>query len=110
MILYLTAKTKAKDVYIDCIEFETPTGTINADWDTSDISRDDEGFTARYKGVYFNDAYANGRLDELKKAKGISYVAVSSESDDDAAVEIVYMEFVDGDRTFVYGGLPYTIR
>ena len=68
MRLYLSAKTAIPDLYIDYIEVILTTGEqVSLNWDYSDICREDDGFCARYKGVYFGEEYANGRLAELKK-------------------------------------------
>ncbi|NBI16696.1 hypothetical protein D1841_06520 [Neglecta sp. X4] len=53
MILYLSASTDLEDLVIDYIEIKLVTGeTVSLNWDESDIERLDNGFNARYKGVY----------------------------------------------------------
>ena len=65
MILYLDARTTVKDLMIDYIEVELANReTASLNWDESDIGRADDGFSARYKGVYFGEVYANGRLEQ----------------------------------------------
>ena len=66
MILYLNAKTNISDVYVDFIEVKLNNGkVVSLNWDESDIDRKDGKFEARYKGVYFDEDYANGKLDLL---------------------------------------------
>jgi len=67
MILYLDARTNIPDVYVDFIEVRLKNGEeVSLNWDESGISRSETGFDARYKGVYFGDEYANGRLADLE--------------------------------------------
>lgn len=45
--------TDIEDLEIDYIEVELVTGkTVTVDWDESDITREDDGFEARYKGGF----------------------------------------------------------
>lgn len=56
--------------FIDYIEVELANGeTASLNWDESEIGRTGNGFSARYKGVCFGEAYANGRLDQLQDMK-----------------------------------------
>ena len=58
MRLYLTAKTAMKDLVIDYIEVNLKNGkTISLTWDESEFGIEDGLFTARYKGVYFDEVY-----------------------------------------------------
>ncbi len=67
MRLYLTAKTSIPDLFIDYIQVKLKSGEeVSLNWDYSDIERTSSGFSARYKGVYFDEAHANGRIDELQ--------------------------------------------
>lgn len=64
MILYVSAKTDVPDMII---EIRLASGkVITVDWDESNISRTATGFFARYKGVYFDEKYANGKINILK--------------------------------------------
>ena len=66
MILYLSASTDLEDLVIDYIEVKLVTGeTVSLNWDESDIERLDTGFHARYKGVYFDEEYANIVIKEM---------------------------------------------
>ena len=70
MRLYLTAETSIPDLYIDYIEVLLKSGEeVSLNWDYSDIERTTSGFSARYKGVYFDEDYANGRIEELRDMK-----------------------------------------
>ena len=69
MILYLEAKTNIEDVYVEFIETKLNNGqVVSLTWDESCISREGDVFSARYKGVYFDEDYANGNIDLLKGA------------------------------------------
>lgn len=81
MILYLDAKTNIKDVYVEFIEVKLNNGkVVSLNWDESYIDRDNDEFSAKYKGVYFDEEYANGKLDLLKGAT-IEYVELYYEKD-----------------------------
>jgi len=70
--------------------------TVN--WDESDIAREDNGFDARYKGVYFDEEYANGKLSSLHGMQ-IEYMSLDTESDSDSDIVITDMTFEDeGER------------
>lgn len=103
MILYLEAKTSISDLIIDSIEVQLKDGQkAYLTWDESDISRDKEGFSARYKGVYINDVYANERLEELE---GIKIVDVNLYTDNDMCEEdfsIIEMVFNDNGKVLSF--------
>ena len=80
MRLYLTAKTSIPDLFIDYIQVKLKSGEeVSLNWDYSDIERTSSGFSARYKGVYFDEEHANGRIDELQDMK-ITDIGVYYES------------------------------
>ena len=67
MRLYLTAETSIPDLYIDYIEVLLKSGEeVSLNWDYSDIDRTPSVFSAWYKGVYFDEDYAIGRIEELR--------------------------------------------
>ena len=67
LTLYLEAKTTIPDLFIDYIEVRLASGeSASLNWDESEIYRNPDGFGAKYKGVYFGEEPANGRLDELR--------------------------------------------
>lgn len=100
MILYLTAKTESKDVVIDYIEVRLNNGKqVSLNWDESDIVRDDDGFTARYKGIYFDEEYANGKI-ELLHDLNIVEVGLYSEENEDYPVTITEIEFYDANESY----------
>ena len=102
MILYLSARTTVKDLMIDYIEVELASGeTVSLNWDESDIGRTDDGFSARYKGLYFGEAYANGRLEQLQDMK-ITDIGLYPESDTPLNICITSMEFEDGGRLLAF--------
>ena len=66
LTLYLEATTTIPDLFIDYIEVRLASGeSASLNWDESEIYRNPDGFGAKYKGVYFGEEPANGRLDEL---------------------------------------------
>ena len=103
MILYLQATTNVQDLVIDYIEVKLQSGkTVSLNWDESGINRSETGFDARYKGVYFNEEYANGRISELTGMK-IDTVKLYSEQVKDPEITIMQMSFEDGDARLNFG-------
>ena len=102
MRLYLSAKTNILDIYIDYIEIELSSGEqVSLNWDYSDIERFDDGFSARYKGVYFGEEYANGRLAELKEFKIAEIGYYTETTIEDVTIEIEEMDFEDYGNNFI---------
>lgn len=107
MVLYLQACTDTPDLIIDFIEVKLKDGrTVSLNWDESYIDRDSDGFSAKYKGIYFNEEYANGRIDELKDMK-IVEVELYTETDENPKLSIDKMTFVDGDYDELIFMYPY---
>lgn len=95
MILNLKAKTNIKDLIIDYIEVELNTGEkVSLNWDESEIIRTSDGFSARYKGVYFGEEYANGLTNKLLDLK-IENICLYTETDEEVKFTIVSMEFIE---------------
>lgn len=95
MILYLKACTDLKDLMIDYIEIKLVTGEIvSLNWDESDIERLDNGFNARYKGIYFDEEYANGKLDCLYGME-IDKLGIYAESGSYSDIVVTEMTFDD---------------
>ena len=102
MILYLGASTAYPDLMIDFIEVRLKSGIlVSLNWDYSEIMRTEKGFDAIYKGVYFDEEYAAGKLQELKDVE-ITYVQIYSERKGEISFSIDEMEFWDN-----YESLPY---
>ena len=102
MRLYLTAKTSIPDLFIDYIQVKLKSGEeVSLNWDYSDIERTSSGFSARYKGVYFDEEHANGRIDELQDMK-ITDIGVYYESKHEQDIKIEVMDFVDDDKQLVF--------
>lgn len=98
MRLYLTAKTSIPDLFIDYIQVKLKSGEeVSLNWDYSDIERTPSGFSARYKGVYFGEEHANGRIEELRNMK-ITDIGVYFESKHEQDIKIEVMDFVDDDK------------
>ena len=110
MRLYLSVDTDIEDLEIDYIEVKLVTGEImTVNWDESDIAREDNGFDARYKGVYFDEEYANGKLSCLYGMQ-IEYINLYTESDSDSDIVITDMTFEDeGEQYTSEHLLPYVI-
>lgn len=110
MRLYLSVDTDIGDLEIDYIEVKLATGeTVTVDWDESDIAREDNGFDARYKGVYFDEEYANGKLSSLCEMQ-IEHINFCTESDSDSDIVITEMTFEDGGERYIPEHLlPYVI-
>lgn len=112
MRLYLDAKTSVSDLTIDYIEVELSTGeTVSLNWDESEIARENNEFSARYKGVYFDENYANGKLKELK---GMRITTIGYYTEDISATPIDHltitaMEFEDGNEIYEMPDMPITI-
>lgn len=74
MILYLKAKTDLPDLSIDYIEVRLKSGkVVTLTWDETEYDNENSVYEAKYKGVYFDDDYANGRLHELNEME-LSYI------------------------------------
>lgn len=102
MTLYLQATTTVTDLIIDYIMVTLTDGTIvSLNWDASYIDRYDDGFDAKYKGVYFGEEYANGRIDELQDMQIVD-IGLYTEVQAPATILITEMEFVDGDKSLSF--------
>ena len=98
MILYLKAATSVPDLVIDYIEVELQNKkTVSLNWDESCIDRTKSGFYAKYKGVYFNEEYANGKLSELEGMKVIE-IGLYSETEGTGGITVLEMLFEDDGR------------
>lgn len=110
MVLYVTARTELTDIVIDYIEVKLAAGeTVSLNWDESSIERNEDGFNARYKGVYFGDSYANSCLKELSGMR-ILMIGVYTEENDDSALTITRMLFEDAGAVYEPKDLPYRTR
>ena len=95
MILYLEGETGDNTVTIGAIHFMLNNGKeVVMTWDESDISRHENGFSARYKGVVFDEEYANGNL-ELIKGGMISDISLYSEKKGTYPFKVTGMLFDD---------------
>ena len=95
MTLYLEATTTIPDLFIDYIEVRLSSGeSASLNWDESEIYRNPDGFGAKYKGVYFGEEPANGRLDELRDMV-ITDIGLYSDT-------IPEIEFVDNGRSLEF--------
>lgn len=109
MILYLKAESDIPDLVIDFIEVRLKSGkVISLTWDESEFDRKDGHLDARYKGVYFDDEYGNGRLPELKGME-VQHIELFSECEDASSFKLRELFFFDGEESLVFsypGVLP----
>ena len=109
MILCLEAKTDFTDVVIDFIEVKLCSGdTVSLTWDESESGVTDGVFTARYKGVYFDEEYANGRISELRNMC-IEHVEFYTESCEGSYFELENLLFEDGPEELELENLCFRI-
>lgn len=102
MVLYLKARANIEDILIDSIEVRLTSGReVLLTWDESDISRTSFGFLARYKGVYFDEDYANGQMEELNGMQVLD-VTLSSESNQYNLFFLEEMEFEDNGKNLSF--------
>ena len=102
LTLYLEAKTSIPDLFIDYIEVRLTSGeSASLNWDESEIYRNPDGFGAKYKGVYFGEEPANGRLDELRSMV-ITDIGLYSDTISEPQITISEMEFVDNGRNLEF--------
>ena len=95
LTLYLEATTTIPDLFIDYIEARLASGeSASLNWDESEIYRNPDSFGAKYKGVYFGEEPANGRLDELRDMV-ITDIGLYSDT-------IPEIEFVDNGRSLEF--------
>lgn len=106
MRLEITAKTNVKGkLSVDYIEVKLPgkEDTVSLNWDDSCSSCENGLFHGDYKGVCFDEEYANGRLNELAGMK-VDAIGLYSEYRDDEdkdykpEFELVEMSFSDGEE------------
>ena len=92
MRLYLNVKTNICDLTIDYIEVILYSGEqVSLSWDWSDYLRDHDTFSARFKGVYFGEKYANGRKEDLKS---ITILEIGYYTEDESG-DKVFLEIED---------------
>ena len=104
LTLYLEAKTSIPDLFIDYIEVRLTSGeSASLNWDESEIYRNPDGFGAKYKGVYFGEEPANGRLDELRD---MVITGIGLYSDTEAAIEPMAIFFC---RAFFFCSASSTV-
>ena len=96
MILCLEAKTDFNDLTIGFIEIKLSSGKlVSLTWDESESGVTDGIFTARYKGVYLDEDYANDMISELNNMC-IESVEIYTESGKGSYFEIESLLFEDG--------------
>ena len=99
MTLFLEVTTPIIDLFIDYIEVVLVTGEqVSLNWDYSGIDRLEEGFSAKYSGVCFDEEYANGRITELEIITIVEigyYTEIQGRS---IKLEIKDMYFVDNEK------------
>lgn len=107
MILYLKAESDIPDLVIDFIEVKLKSGkVISLTWDESEFDRNDGYLDARYKGVYFDDEYGNGRLSELKDME-VQHIELYSECEDVSSFKLRELSFFDGEESLAFSYFGY---
>lgn len=107
MKMYIKAETQDKEIVIDYIRLIGKSGTeIFVDWDESEIARNENGFSARYKGISFQSEefdgrYANGLGEHLDGAT-VDYIGVSYAESEEKTLEI--------DMVFDDDGVLYAVN
>lgn len=102
MVLYLKAESDIPDLMIDFIEVKLKSGQIiSLTWDESEFDRKDGYLDARYKGVYFDDEYGNGRLPELKGME-VQHIELFSEYEDASSFKLRELSFHDGEESLAF--------
>lgn len=110
MILCLKAKTDIPEMVIDFIEVKLQSGqTVSLTWDESESGVVDGIFTGRYKGVYFDEDYSNGRIQELKELQ-IQHIEIYSEFAEGCNFELTELFFSDGVEEFVLENPDYQTK
>lgn len=95
MRLKVVLKTDVKDICIDYITVKLKSGkTVSLNWDTTEYTRDNGEYNACYKGVYFDEEYANGRIKELE-GFSITQIGIHSEQEEIGTVTINELSFDD---------------
>ena len=103
LVVKIHGNSKDTEVRYDYIEVKLKSGkTASLNWDESGINRSETGFDARYKGVYFDEEYANGKISELDGMK-IDTVKLYSEQTKNPEITITQMSFEDGDERLDFG-------
>lgn len=107
MRLYITAKTAMKDLVIEYVEVKLQNGkTVTLTWDESEFGIEDGIFTGRYKGVYFDDVYGNGLLNELRNMQ-ITEIGVYSDADESTTLAVTHVTVEDESDRLDFIGLLY---
>lgn len=102
MVLYLKAESDIPDLVVDFIEVKLKSGQIiSLTWDESEFDREDGYLDARYKGVYFNDVYGNGRLPELNGME-VQHIELYTECTDTGSFKLRELSFYDGEENLVF--------
>lgn len=102
MVLYLKAESDIPDLMIDFIEVKLQSGQIiSLTWDESEFDREGGYLDAKYKGVYFDDEYGNGRLSELKGME-VHHIELYSECEDLGSFKLRELSFHDGEDSLAF--------
>lgn len=102
MVLYLKAESDIPDLVVDFIEVRLRSGQIiSLTWDESEFDREEGHLDARYRGVYFDDEYGNGRLPELNGME-VQHIELYSEHGDLSSFKLRELSFYDGEDSLVF--------
>lgn len=95
MKIEITVETNLKNAFIDFIEMKKKDKILTLDWDVSGIRWTDQGFTALYRGVAFNEINAEGRANELEDAEITAIQVYSDDPSDCTKFQICNLIVID---------------
>lgn len=107
MVLCVNVKTKIKDLVIEYIEVVLKNGEfVNLNWDYSEIERDDDGFSAFYRGVYFGEEKAKDCISKLEDLS-IACIGLYSEENGPWDIHLDTLDFDEGGKNLIIDDLNY---
>ena len=107
MVLCVNVKTKIKDLVIEYIEVVLKTGElVNLNWDYSEIEREEDGFSAFYRGVYFGEEKAKDCISRLEDLS-IACIGLYSEESGPWDIHLDQLDFDDGGKNLIVENLNY---
>jgi hypothetical protein len=107
MVLCVNVKTKIKDLVIEYIEVVLKTGEfVNLNWDYSEIEREEDGFSAFYRGVYFGEEKARDCISRLEDLS-IACIGLYSEESGPWDIHLDQLDFDENGKNLIIENLNY---
>ena len=101
MVLCVNVRTKIKDLVIEYIEVVLKNGEyVNLNWDCSEIEREDDGFSAFYRGVYFGEEKAKDCISRLEDLS-IACIGLYSEEKRAWDIHLDQLDFDDSGKNLI---------